>query len=121
MGYLGMVIVALVVLLVSKILQICRIVFWWPYAVTKTFQQQGIAGPPYSFLSGSLDELKKLRKAALQTVLDTKSHDITQRTGPQYERWSLEYGQFIFLPVPAFLVLISCFHVMFIDRLGDQL
>ena len=43
----------------SKILQICRILLWRPYALTKHFKKQGIVGPPYSFLYGSLHEAIK--------------------------------------------------------------
>lgn len=62
--------------------------------VIKRFRRQGIMGPRYSILSGSLDEMKKLRKAALETVLDTKSHDVTERVVPHCNIWTLEYGQF---------------------------
>ena len=43
----------------SKILQICRILLWRPYALTKHFKKQRIVGPPYSFLYGSLHEAIK--------------------------------------------------------------
>ncbi|KAL5792067.1 hypothetical protein ACOSP7_000661 [Xanthoceras sorbifolium] len=93
MGYLGMVIVALIVVIVSKILQVCRIVIWRPYAVTRSFRNQGIMGPTYSILSGSLGEMKKLRKIALGTILSTNSNDITERVLPHCSTWSAKYGE----------------------------
>ena len=85
-------IVASIIFLISKILQICRILIWRPYALTKHFKKQGIVGPPCSFLYGSLHEVKKMNMAARQTVLDANSHDITPRVLPHYHKWSSLYG-----------------------------
>ena len=85
-------IVASIIFLISKILQICRILIWRPYALTKHFKKQGIVGPPCSILYGSLHEVKKLNMAARQTVLDANSHDITPRVLPHYHKWSSLYG-----------------------------
>ncbi|KAK6260423.1 Cytochrome P450 - like 6 [Theobroma cacao] len=84
---------ALVVVLVSKILQVFKIVVWRPHALTKCFKKQGIRGPPYSLLRGSLDEIKKLRQAAEEIILDTNSNDIVKRVLPHYYIWSSEYGE----------------------------
>ncbi|KAK4559557.1 hypothetical protein RGQ29_008682 [Quercus rubra] len=86
-------IVASIIFLISKILQICRILIWRPYALTKHFKKQGIVGPPCSFLYGSLHEVKKMNMAARQTVLDANSHDITPRVLPHYHKWSSLYGE----------------------------
>ncbi|KAI9181551.1 hypothetical protein LWI28_016065 [Acer negundo] len=93
MGYLGIIIVALMFVTVSKILQVCRIVVWRPYAVTECFRNQGIMGPSYSILSGSLGEMKKLRRVAMGTALNTNSHDITERVIPHFTTWSSQYGE----------------------------
>ncbi|KAH7578168.1 hypothetical protein JRO89_XS01G0348200 [Xanthoceras sorbifolium] len=88
----GQVLVALLaIFLISKILQLCRTVLWRPYAVTRSFRKQGIMGPRYSLVSGSLKEMRKLQKDALEMVLDTHSHDITDRIVPHYNRWGDVY------------------------------
>ncbi|KAL5863169.1 hypothetical protein ACOSQ3_000683 [Xanthoceras sorbifolium] len=90
----GQVLVALLaIFLISKILQLCRTVLWRPYAVTRSFRKQGIMGPRYRLVSGSLKEMRKLQKDALEMVLDTHSHDITDRIVPHYNRWSSQYGE----------------------------
>lgn len=95
MGYLiAVAIVTLTVMIMSKIWKICVILFWRPYVLTKHFQKQGIMGPPYSFLYGSLDEIKLLKKDAGKKVMDRHSHDITQRVLPHYQKWSSLYGEF---------------------------
>ncbi|KAL5863168.1 hypothetical protein ACOSQ3_000682 [Xanthoceras sorbifolium] len=94
MEFFGQVIVALLtILLVSKILQICRIVLWRPYVVTKSFRKQGIIGPPYLLVSGSLKQKKKLEEDALEIILDTHSHDFTERVVPHQNKWSSQYGE----------------------------
>ena len=84
--------IALAVVLVSKILQVFRIVVWRPHVLTKSFKKQGVTGPPYFLLRGSLTEVKKLKKAARDIILDTNSNDIFKRVLPHYYIWSLEYG-----------------------------
>ncbi|XP_022769769.1 cytochrome P450 709B2-like isoform X2 [Durio zibethinus] len=85
--------IALAVVLVSKILQVFRIVVWRPHALTKSFKKQGVTGPPYFLLKGSLDEVKKWKKAAREIILDTNSNDIFKRVIPHYYIWSLKYGE----------------------------
>ncbi|KAH8506844.1 hypothetical protein H0E87_013590 [Populus deltoides] len=79
--------------LVAKILKLCWIVLWRPYALIKSFEKQGIKGPSYSILHGTLPEMKTLLKAANEVILDTNCHDIAQRVQPHYNRWSAEYGE----------------------------
>ncbi|KAJ0113360.1 hypothetical protein Patl1_00763 [Pistacia atlantica] len=93
MDYLGMILVTFIVIVMTKIFQAWTMIVWRPYLVTKRFRQQGVMGPRYSLLSGSLDEIKKLRKVALETVLDVKSHDITERIVPHCNIWSSSYGE----------------------------
>ncbi|KAJ9696820.1 hypothetical protein PVL29_008830 [Vitis rotundifolia] len=92
MGCLAIALVSFTVIFISIIWQICRILFWRPYVVTKCFRKQGIRGPPYSLLSGSLHEIERLKNAARGRVLETSSNDIIQRVVPHYHRWSLDYG-----------------------------
>ncbi|KAJ7977759.1 Cytochrome P450 [Quillaja saponaria] len=96
MGYLiaaAAALLALIVLVVLKICKVCRIVFWRPYALTKYFQKQGVTGPPYFLLSGSLHEMKQMLQDARETVLDTYSNKISQRVLPHYHKWSSLYGE----------------------------
>ncbi|OMO64167.1 Cytochrome P450 [Corchorus capsularis] len=87
------IITLMVVLLVRKIFQAFKEAVWRPYALTRFFKKQGIAGPPYS---GSVDKIKRLRMAAARIVLDTNSHDIVPRVSPHFHKWSSQYGK-IFL------------------------
>ncbi|XWS31916.1 hypothetical protein CRYUN_Cryun23aG0116800 [Craigia yunnanensis] len=76
--------IALAVVLVSKILLVFRILVWRPHVLTKSFKKQGVTGPPYSLLRGSLDEVKELKKAAWDIILDTNSNDIFKRVLQHY-------------------------------------
>ncbi|KAJ1397989.1 Cytochrome P450 [Sesbania bispinosa] len=49
-------------------------------------------GPPYSFVSGSLPEIKTMMKDARKRVMDSHSHDVTQRVLPHLHKWSSLYG-----------------------------
>ncbi|OMO82303.1 Cytochrome P450 [Corchorus olitorius] len=95
MDYVSLVLIsiALAVLLGSKILQVFRVVVWRPYSLRKRFKKQGVTGPSYTLLKGSLDEIKKLKKEANQIILDTNSNDIFQRVLPHYYAWSSKYGE----------------------------
>ncbi|OAY48819.1 cytochrome P450 709B2 [Manihot esculenta] len=93
MGYAAVALVGLlIVLIVRKLWEVLKIVVWRPYAITKTFQKQGIRGPPYKLLYGCLDEVKKMKKLANEKVLDTNCHDITSRVLPHYHKWFSEFG-----------------------------
>ncbi|GLT31759.1 hypothetical protein SLA2020_064700 [Shorea laevis] len=79
--------------LVLKLLQVLWTVFWQPYSLTKRLKKQGISGPPRRIISGSLDEIKKMKMEAREMILDTNSNDIVQRVLPHYHRWSSKYGE----------------------------
>ncbi|XP_027365181.1 cytochrome P450 709B2-like [Abrus precatorius] len=94
MGYLiGVAMVTSAVLIISKIWKIFVILFWRPYSITRHFQKQGVTGPPYSILSGSLHEIKAMIKDARERIIDTHSHEITHRVLPHYQKWSSLYGK----------------------------
>ncbi|OEL27690.1 Cytochrome P450 709B2 [Dichanthelium oligosanthes] len=81
---------------------------WRPRAVARSFARQGIRGPPYTFLAGSLPEAKRLLMAGRIGVapLDAGCHDIMPILLPQFHRWVAEYGRtFLFWigPIPAVL------------------
>ncbi|GLU16648.1 hypothetical protein SLE2022_330690 [Rubroshorea leprosula] len=97
MDSLILAIIALVIpFLVSKLLQVLWVLFWRPYSLTKRFKKQGISGPPYRVLSGSLDEIKSMQKDAREMILDTDSNDIVQKVIPHYQKWSSEYEMFLY-------------------------
>ncbi|KAM7276000.1 hypothetical protein ACFE04_017866 [Oxalis oulophora] len=94
MGYLGLFLVTtLVMVILPRIWQLFIILLWRPYALTRSFKKQGITGPPYKILSGSLHEIKKLKQGSKRTVLDTHSHDIVERVNPHFHRWSSVFGK----------------------------
>nr|AYM55606.1 cytochrome p450 [Croton stellatopilosus] len=92
MDTVGLVMVALFILVITRIWRIFLVVFWRPYVLTKHFQSQGVRGPKYKLLYGCLEEIKELKKAARQHILDTNSNDITCRVLPHYHHWFSKYG-----------------------------
>ena len=78
---------------------------WRPRAVARAFARQGVRGPPYTFLAGSLPEMKRLLVAGRVGVapLDATCHDIMPVLLPQFHRWVADYGNlshgcFFFFP-----------------------
>ncbi|CAN0858489.1 Cytochrome P450 709B2 [Linum grandiflorum] len=82
----------LVILATNLLLQLLKILLWRPYVLTKYFQNQGISGPPYHLLYGSLGEMKELGGEAKHMVLDNHSNDITPKIMPHYHDWFSKYG-----------------------------
>ncbi|KAF7074001.1 hypothetical protein CFC21_078913 [Triticum aestivum] len=67
---------------------------WRPYAVAGWFERQGIRGPPYRFVLGSLWEMKQMLIAERgKTPLDIGSHDYTSRVSPFFHKWAADYGK----------------------------
>lgn len=66
-----------------------------PRAVARSFARQGIRGPAYTFLAGSMPEAKRLVAAGRIGVppLDAGCHDIIPLVLPQFHRWVAEYGK----------------------------
>ncbi|GLT49905.1 hypothetical protein SLA2020_234290 [Shorea laevis] len=83
----------MILFIVSKLLQLSWVVFWWPYSLTQRLKNQGITGPPYKLLTGSLDAIKSMKKDSKEKTLDIDSNDILQKILPHYLRWSSEYGE----------------------------
>lgn len=79
--------------IVSLIWRIWLVVLWRPYALTRYLGKQGVMGPSYSLVYGSLHEIKTLSVAAKNKAMDVNSHDITHRVLPHYHKWSSLYGQ----------------------------
>ncbi|KAM3259399.1 hypothetical protein ACQJBY_050929 [Aegilops geniculata] len=78
---------------------------WRPYAVAGWFERQGIRGPPYRFVLGSLWEMKQMLISERTKVpLDISSHDYTSRVNPFFHKWAADYGKtFLYWlgPVPT--------------------
>lgn len=68
---------------------------WRPHTVARSFARQGVRGPPYAFLAGSLPEAKRLLIAGRREVapLDAACHDIMPVLLPQFHRWVADYGR----------------------------
>ncbi|XP_077222449.1 cytochrome P450 709B1-like [Tasmannia lanceolata] len=96
MGYVDIFQVVFVVLPISRLWKLFKVLLWRPYSFTKSFAKQGVRGPHYSFMSGSLGEIKSLKKKAEEMVMDTHCHDITPRVSPHYSKWSSQYGEKFF-------------------------
>ncbi|WOK96051.1 Cytochrome P450 [Canna indica] len=93
MGYFAMVAVAVLVLLVSYLWKMLVYLTWRPSAIERAYRKQGVGGPPYRFWSGSLTEIKQIRKAAMELVLDNQCQDITSRVLPHFGKWIAQYGE----------------------------
>ncbi|GJN31598.1 hypothetical protein PR202_gn00119 [Eleusine coracana subsp. coracana] len=95
-----------------------------PRAVARSFARQGIRGPRYTFLAGSMPEAKRLVAAGRIGVppLDAGCHDIIPLVLPQFHRWVAEYGKtFLFWigPIPAILSLdLELIKQVLADRTG---
>ncbi|XBI87397.1 hypothetical protein VPH35_025496 [Triticum aestivum] len=77
---------------------------WRPYAVARWFEQQGIRGPPYKFLVGSLPDCQRMLVAGRVKDLDTSSHDCITTVQPFFRKWASLYGKtFLYWlgPTPA--------------------
>ncbi|XP_037488404.1 cytochrome P450 709B2-like [Triticum dicoccoides] len=77
---------------------------WRPYAVARWFRWQGIRGPPYNLLVGSLPECQKMIVAGRAKDLDTISHDCITTVQPFFQKWASMYGKtFLYWlgPTPA--------------------
>ncbi|KAK3147134.1 hypothetical protein QOZ80_3BG0278500 [Eleusine coracana subsp. coracana] len=84
---------ALLVLAASWLLgrALVRLV-WRPRAVAAMFRAQGVRGPPYRFLRGSLDEMRRMKAEGDKLTLDVRDHDILPRIMPHFVKWRDQYG-----------------------------
>ncbi|EEE59120.1 hypothetical protein OsJ_11004 [Oryza sativa Japonica Group] len=57
---------------------------WRPYIAAKRLREQGIRGPPYKFLKGCNEDVKKMKDAADDLVLDVHDHNYLPRESPLY-------------------------------------
>uniref|UniRef100_A0ACD5Z0W4 Uncharacterized protein n=1 Tax=Avena sativa TaxID=4498 RepID=A0ACD5Z0W4_AVESA len=96
------------VLIVSLILRQCGRALWYlvwrPYAVARWFREQGIQGPPYRLVVGSLPEFRRLLISGRGYALDAGCHDYASLVHPYFQKWASDYGRtflYWFGPIPA--------------------
>lgn len=65
---------------------------WRPRAMAARFRAQGVRGPPYRFLRGSLDEMRRMKAEGDKLALDVRDHDILPRILPHFAKWKDQYG-----------------------------
>lgn len=86
----------LVVLFGSIVVKLFRDLIWRPYAFHKAYTRQGIRGPPYRILAGSVPEYTQLLNEALAQPMQKISHDIVPRIMAHYHKWCQIYGETFF-------------------------
>uniref|UniRef100_A0ACD6APJ3 Uncharacterized protein n=1 Tax=Avena sativa TaxID=4498 RepID=A0ACD6APJ3_AVESA len=78
---------------------------WRPCTVARCFARQGIQGPPYRFLTGSVWEIRRMLVAGREKgPLATGCHDYTSLVNPFFHKWVSYYGKtFLYWigPIPA--------------------
>ncbi|KAL6621298.1 hypothetical protein ACP70R_033730 [Stipagrostis hirtigluma subsp. patula] len=89
------VLASLLVVLVSTgpLIRAVVLLVWRPYAVTRWFRGQGVRGPGYKFFVGSLPEVKRMKAAESELVLDISSHNYIPIVQPHYRKWVANYGK----------------------------
>ncbi|CAN6284596.1 unnamed protein product [Urochloa humidicola] len=65
---------------------------WRPRAVAAAFRAQGVRGPPYRFLRGSNDDVRRMRAEADAVEMDVRDHDYLRRVMPHLLAWKDQYG-----------------------------
>uniref|UniRef100_A0ACD6AF04 Uncharacterized protein n=1 Tax=Avena sativa TaxID=4498 RepID=A0ACD6AF04_AVESA len=99
------VVAAITVLLVSWQCGMALWYFVWrPYAVSRWFRRQGIEGPPYKLVVGSLAECRRLLIFGRANALDAGCHNYVSLVQPFFQKWASDYGKtFLYWlgPIPA--------------------
>uniref|UniRef100_A0ACD5YKP6 Uncharacterized protein n=1 Tax=Avena sativa TaxID=4498 RepID=A0ACD5YKP6_AVESA len=65
---------------------------WRPRAVARFFREQGVRGPPYRFLRGSTEDIRRMKAEAEGVELDVHDHDYLRRILPHFVKWKDQYG-----------------------------
>nr|CAB3495815.1 unnamed protein product [Digitaria exilis] len=97
---------------------------WRPRAVARALARQGIQGPPYRFLAGSMLQAKRLAATSRRRTppLDVASHDIMPLLLPAFQGWVADYGRtFLYWigPIPAiFSTDLELIKEVLTDRTG---
>uniref|UniRef100_A0A0D6QU15 Cytochrome P450 n=1 Tax=Araucaria cunninghamii TaxID=56994 RepID=A0A0D6QU15_ARACU len=82
-----------VIFLGGIVLMLFRDLIWRPFAVYNVYTKQGLRGPSYHFLTGSVPEYQELMTKACAEPMKEISHDIVPRIMPHYHKWCQIYGE----------------------------
>ncbi|XP_057870163.2 cytochrome P450 734A1 [Cryptomeria japonica] len=82
--------------LVLFFLKIATTIWWKPLQLKKSFEAQGISGPPYRLFYGNSTDISRLVQEQTSKPMPL-SNDILPRVLPYFHQWTKTYGQdFIF-------------------------
>lgn len=82
-------------------------IWWVPIRMKRSFESQGISGPPYRLLYGNTMEVIEMMKAASSVPMELSTHSILPRVLPEIHHWTKAYGKnfvYWFGPVPRLVV-----------------
>ena len=97
-AFIGSVLGALLVVLLSTLLiRVLFLLVWKPFTVTRWFRGQGVGGPGYRFFVGSVPEIRRMKAAGSEVVLDAGSHDFIPIVQPQFRKWVADYGTYLYI------------------------
>ncbi|XP_003557875.1 cytochrome P450 709B2 [Brachypodium distachyon] len=65
---------------------------WRPRAMARRFREQGVHGPSYRFLTGSNEDVRRMKAEADGVELDLRDHDYLPRIVPHLVKWKHQYG-----------------------------
>ncbi|KAF8009001.1 hypothetical protein BT93_J0097 [Corymbia citriodora subsp. variegata] len=90
---------AITIACLSAVIRTFDIVIWRPQRLRSKLREQGIRGPPGSFLVGNLWEIKNHQshpttplKSPLQEDKQAMTHDCSSKLFPFLDRWRQQYG-----------------------------
>lgn len=92
MGSLGLILGTVGALFLLSLCKAFLELIWSPYVTAKKLGKQGVRGPKYRFMVGSLDEIKAMESAARKIEMDARCHEIIPRVLPHYYQWMQQYG-----------------------------
>jgi PHYB activation tagged suppressor 1 len=88
---------ALLVLAVSRLWSYAVVrLLWRPRAVARMFHEQGVRGPPYMYLRGSNEDIRRMKTEADGVELDVHDHDYLKLALPHFVKWKDQYGMLSF-------------------------
>jgi PHYB activation tagged suppressor 1 len=75
-------------------LHVAEALWWRPRRLEAHFAAQGVRGPPYRFLLGSVLEMQEhMEQAGAKPMSPQDSHDALPRVLPFYHHWRAKYGK----------------------------
>ncbi|XP_057870247.2 cytochrome P450 734A1 [Cryptomeria japonica] len=78
--------------LVLFLVKISTTIWWKPLQVKKSFEAQGIRGPPYKLIYGNTTDLSRMIDEQKSKPMPL-SHDILPRVLPHVHQWTKTYGE----------------------------